>query len=810
MQNRPVNLFHDADPQPGPRDSYALEKSPALRLVVVFFVLCLPLFVVAGKLVHLQTEHGDEYLAGFEEHVSESFRTIETTDGRILLDGTVLAHDIASYRLKLHYRWLEEPVDGVWLRRKARDRVPKSEWRDRSRIEAAEQTVLAERQRMWQRLAVQLGLTDDEFAERCRRVQQRVERIVELVKRNRERRDAEAAAELQRERDALARDRGWLESGWQTVKDELTTPPKRSRREPVEVTEEFAYHGIADDLTIEEVAAIVTRSDLFPGVDYEMVTRREYPQGPLAAHIVGSRQPVDAEEIEAMRAATAQDVFGADAGTAELVATTGSEELLESGDDLQPGDRIGRSGIEQSYGNQLRGRRGLVRVVMDAEGEIIRREVLRNPLKGADVELSLIKPLQQYAESLLDDALGTKPLLHPSTKAREFENSLVDAEKQGPEHGSADEGPREEGDAPLGRPRGGCIVALNVYTGEILCAAAAPRFDLRLLTDYDEELWKAVQADPRSPMFPRVTQMAIPPGSVFKTLTTIAGLEDRVISPEEEIFCAGYFDPRATHRHRCYIYRKRGYGHQGLTLTRALARSCNIYFYTVGKRLGADRLAYWSRRMGFGQPTGIDLPGESAGNVPEPGTRQAIQLAAYRDQVVRSESSNVDRPDGETLNFAIGQSTLAVTPLQIVRLISLVANGGELVTPHVVSRIRWGGRPDSVPASNQSRDRVPLHPETLIHLREGMEQVVSGGGTGRGVRMKEVAIAGKTGTAETGQPSDHAWFTGYVPADSPQVAFVVVLEHGGSGGRDAGPLAKKLVEEMLKQRLIAPTESLLK
>ncbi len=417
MQNRPVNLFHDAEPQSGLRDSYALEKSPTLRLVVVFFVLCLPLFVVAGKLVHLQTEHGDEYLAGFEEHVSESFRTIETTDGRILLDGTVLAHDIASYRLKLHYRWLEEPVDGVWLRRKARERVPKSEWRDRSRIEAAEQTVLAERQRMWQRLAEQLGLTDDKFAERCRRVQQRVERIVELVESNRERRDAEAAAELQRERDALARDQGWLETGWQTVKDELTTPPKRSSREPIEVTEEFAYHGIADDLTIEQVAAIVTRSDLFPGVDYEMVTRREYPQGPLAAHIVGSRQPVDAEEIERMQEASSLDPFGSAIESGGL--DVDGSELSSQGisDDLQPGDRVGRSGIEQSYGEQLRGRRGLVRIVKDAEGEIIRRETVRKPLKGADIELSLVKPLQQYAESLLDDALGTKPLLHPLERA---------------------------------------------------------------------------------------------------------------------------------------------------------------------------------------------------------------------------------------------------------------------------------------------------------------------------------------------------------------------------------------------------------
>ena len=802
MQNRPVNLFHDAEPQPGLRDSYALEKSPALRMVVFFFVLCLPLFVVAGKLVHLQTEHGDEYLAGFEDHVSESFRTIETTDGRILLDGTVLAHDIASYQLKMHYRWLEEPVDSVWLRRKARERVPKAEWRDRSRIEAAEQTVLAERQRMWQRLAAQLGLTENEFAGRCRRVQQRVERIVQLVEGNRERRDAEAAAELRREREALARDRGWLESGWQTVRDELTTPPKRASREPVEVTEEFAYHGIADDLTIDQVAAIVTRPDLFPGVDYEMVTRREYPQGPLAAHIVGSRQPVDAEEIEKLRAASELDPFAAAVESGGLAVDAFESGSQAIGDDLKPGDRVGRSGIEQSYGEQLRGRRGLVRIVRDAEGEIIRRETVRKPLKGADVELSLVKPLQQYAESLLDDALGTKPLLHPLARTRLKLEEATDSSDD--ESATDDDENREEGEAPKDRPRGGCIVALNVYTGEILCAAAAPRFDLRLLTDYDETLWRAVQSDPRSPMFPRVTQMAIPPGSVFKTLTTIAGLEERVISPDEPIYCQGYFE--SPKRHRCFIYRHHGYGHSDLTLTSAITQSCNVYFYNVGHRLGPDRLAFWSRRMGFGLPTGIDLPGESAGHVPEPGTPHAIQLAAYNEQQSSTRSA---WQSGETLNFAIGQSTLAVTPLQIVRLTAAIANGGDLVTPHVVRTVHQSGHVDVVPVTSKLRDHVPLHTGTLQHLREGMEQVVSRG-TGRKVRLDEVTVAGKTGTAETGRGSDHAWFTGFVPADSPQVAFVVVLEHGGSGGAEAGPLAKKLIEKMLDERLIVPTEKLLK
>lgn len=809
MQNRPVNLFHDTEPQPGYREMYALEKSPALRMAVVFVALAVPLFVVAGKLVHLQTAHGDGYVAGFAEHVSESFRTIETTDGRILLDGTVLAHDVASYRLKLHYRWLEEPADGVWLRRKARERVPKSEWRDRSQMEAAEQAVFAERQRMWQRLATQLELTSDEFAERRRRVQQRVERIVDLVEQNRERRDAESAAELQRERDALARDRGWLQSGWQTVKDELTTPPKRRRRELVEITEEFAYHGIADDLRFEQVAEIVTRADLFPGVDYEMVTRRDYPQGPLAAHIVGSRQPLDADQIAALRTASDRDPFGAQDLTVELAADFIGHATEDSvADDLRPGDRVGRSGVEQSYSDQLRGRRGLIRIVKDAEGEIIRREVLRQPLKGADVELSLVKPLQQFAESLLDDALGSKPLLHPSTQSETSESAGLAAATDGDaanSENSADS--REEGEPPKGRPSGGCIVAINVYTGEILCAAAAPRFDLRLLTDYDETLWRAVQSDPRSPMFPRVTQMAIPPGSVFKTLTTIAGLEDRVISPDEPIYCQGYF--KVPTKHRCYVFRHRGYGHGDMLLTSAIAHSCNVYFYNVGNRLGPDRLAFWSRRMGFGQLTGIDLPGESSGHVPEPGTPQAIQLAAFQDQVTASAEQRVWH-SGETLNFAIGQSTLAVTPLQIVRLTAAIANGGELVTPHVVRQVHHGGQANDVaPIASKLRDRVSLRPDTLNHLREGMEQVVARG-TGRRVRIDEVTIAGKTGTAETGQRSDHAWFTGFVPADSPQVAFVVVLEHGGSGGAEAGPLARRLIEKMLDERLIAPTAELLK
>lgn len=782
MLNRPGNILSETERGPGLRDEYGLDRNPGIRLLGLFVLIAGPLLVICGKLATLQAFHSEDFIAGFESKVTETFKPIETTDGRILIDGRELARDVATYELKVHYRWLEEPADGLWLRARAHERLSKEERSDRDLVDAAQQEVLAERQRMWARLASAIGVSDEEFASQRSATQERVERIVKLVEQNRDRRvDKEADIENKLRQEQLDKETV-LGAAWERLRTELTTPPKRRRREPITVREEFDYHVIAEDLPYEKVAAVVTRPELYPGVDFEMRTERDYPEGSLAAHIVGTRQPIDDEDVKKLAAASTDESAG---------QSTVSE--------LQVGDRTGRTGVERSYDRYLRGQRGLERIVSNSAGEIILREIVRQPQPGADVDLAIIEPLQRHAEAMLDAATSSSPLEwfpEGTKKPSRPGGVLTNAEAK-----------------PSTTATGGCIVAINVHSGQVLCAAAAPRFDLRLLVNHNEELWQALQRDKRSPMYPRVTSMAVAPGSVFKTLTAIAGMENGTIDPEEPIHCQGYL--HSPLRHRCYIYVHGGHSHGDVSLVNALTRSCNVYFYTVGERMTAGPLVAWSDRLGFGRPTGIDLPFESPGNLPRPAAAQTIQLANYESRSSEAEPDSTAKPveqwyDGDTLGLAIGQSRLTVTPLQIARLMAAVATGGDLPAPRVVRAIQSpAGQGESQRFTSMlvrsQKEHVKLSARTLNYVRAGLEEVVaSRSGTGRRVSLKEVSIAGKTGTAETGAGTDHGWFAGYVPAEDPQVAFVAVLEHGGSGGRVAGPLAKGLVEEMLRLGLIIP------
>lgn len=298
-------------------------------------------------------------------------------------------------------------------------------------------------------------------------------------------------------------------------------------------------------------------------------------------------------------------------------------------------------------------------------------------------------------------------------------------------------------DAETPPPVGGCIVALDVFTGEVLAAATAPRPDAGALGRGDVESWTAALNDPRRPFFPRLTQMAVAPGSVFKTLTAIAMIESG-IDPEAPLHCRGYLDQ--PDRNRCLIYRRYGVGHGDVTLTDALCQSCNVYFFEAARRMGPEAIALWSRRFGLGEATQHDLPHESAGNVPSPEDEARSGRTWY---------------PGSTLQLAIGQATLTTTPLQVARMMAAIANDGYLVTPRFVRDVTAtpAGQPPAAGsvqlASYEStrttlRERIPgLSPGTLARVREGMRMVVGHHrGTGRSVALDEVAIAGKTGTAE--------------------------------------------------------------
>ena len=750
MLNRPTNIFDEAS---SGESAWHVDRNPGVRLVWLFVVMLLPLSLVGVRLVCLQVFLADSFAVEFEQ-TTESFEPIPSPDGRILAsDGSVLAHDIVRFNVRMHYRWLEEPADRDWLRKQALDRLPRSRRRDADRILAEEQKVLALRREMWNQLARTAGIGPEEFSQTRHRNQDRVERIVASVRR---RRREQQQVLRQAESSARADDnQPWWRRAWQLASASLTTAPWRQLRDPVIVTEQFDYHTVVENISRPVAIEIESHPGRFPGLRVEMTTERAYPWKSLASHVTGERTRIMDEELERRN------------------------RRFPDGDplDYRAGDRIGKTGVERTYDRHLHGLGGLRKVVRDRRGEVIHTEVDREPRIGRDVILTLNLKLQERAEQLLDDALA----------------GTGDAEDE--TGGSV--------------PSGGSIVALDVHTGAVFAAASAPRYDLDLLVNPDPDRLQQVHADPRHPFHSRITHMMLPPGSVFKTLSAVALLESRITDPDEPIDCQGFLD--TPDRHRCW----RGHAHGEVNLSNALCRSCNVYFFTAARRMGANPIIDWAERFGFGRPTGIDLPGECGGNLPAPRRPAGVvrQVSATEtDGVSEIRSSRTEPYMGDALGLAIGQSTLTVTPLQVARMMAAVANGGYLVTPHVAR----GTGPALV--DDEESDtiglyeprRIPgLSQSTLERVREGLRKVVENPrGTGyKRVRLEQITVAGKTGTAEVGGgKEDHAWFAGYVPADKPRIAFAVVLEHGGSGGKDAGPIARSLIEAMLELEILQPTQ----
>lgn len=741
MQNRATPILHDAD------QSRGSGVRPDARLGWLFVVMLAPLLVVAARLSLLQNPALAVQLAAAYDQPTISTEPIPGRDGRILsADGRVLAFDEQRFEIQMHYRWLEEPADEAWLRKQAASRLKRDERRRDARIKDSKRDVLAGRARMWSRLA-ELTAAESDLSDDRRRVQDRVERIVGRVERRRKQRSGERddASLL----PAETSNQSWHRAAWRSVVRTLSSPPRRDD-DPVVVREELEYHTVVEDVGLDVAAEIESHPERFPGLRVVVSTRRRYPQGSLAAHIVGLRRLIDDEEL-----ATRKTRF------------TSGDPL-----DYRPGDRIGRTGAERSAERHLRGLRGERKLTRDQRGEILSTEETRRPRVGRDVVLTINATLQERVEFLLDESI--------------------------PSGGSANDA--ATGAAPAA---GGCIIALDAHTGAILAAASAPRFDLEVAAAPTGEQWQALSSDPGRPFFDRALKMTIAPGSVFKTLTAVALMESGRFDPDARVHCQGYLD--RPDRHRCYVYRHFGVGHGDLDLTDALARSCNVYFFQAARDVGPQQIVNWADRFEFGRPTGVDLPGERGGRVPRPPRRGV--------RTVGSDDAEERWYPGDTLGLAIGQSRLAVTPLQIARMMAAVANGGNLVTPHVVMRVAPPPGGEEAASSwfpeHPPRPIPGLREGTLARVREGLEKVVSHPrGTGyKRVRIDEVAIAGKTGTAEVGGgKGDHAWFAGYTPADQPRFAFVVVLEHAGSGGAAAGPVARKLVEEMLELGLVQPKQ----
>lgn len=328
----------------------------------------------------------------------------------------------------------------------------------------------------------------------------------------------------------------------------------------------------------------------------------------------------------------------------------------------------------------------------------------------------------------------------------------------------------------------GAFVALKPDTGEILALVSKPSFDPNLFAkgiNYRE--WEGLLKSPRQPLLNRALQSQYPPGSTFKIVTATAGLEQGVIDTDAKLTCKGEI---AYGRWHFGCWQKKGHG--TLSLHRALVESCDVYFYEVGKRLGIDRIALYARKLGLGRESGVPLAKERQGLIPDTKWKQEKRKQQWYL--------------GETFNAAIGQGYVAVTPLQMAVMMSIVANNGYFYRP---SLLMLKNKPDPVRKSG-------IKQETFETVRKALQGVVNEpGGTGWASRSSIVSISGKTGTAQvvglkggakhlSAMQMDHAWFVAFAPYERPEIALSVMVEHGGHGGAVAAPIAKRAVEAYIK------------
>jgi penicillin-binding protein 2 len=414
------------------------------------------------------------------------------------------------------------------------------------------------------------------------------------------------------------------------------------------------------------------------------------------------------------------------------------------------GDYLGKCGVELAWEKYLRGKRGFRRIEVDAYGRELGQLDSVFPTPGANVYLTLDSRMQREAEACLEEKVGA-------------------------------------------------IVALDPNSGNILALASSPTYSQEAFErGLSASEWDKINHDKTHPLENRAIKGQYPPGSTFKIVMAVAGLEEGVITPSTTFYCNGAL-PCGNHVFHCWL---KG-GHGTVNLHKALVESCDVYFYQVGLRLGIDRIAKWSRRFGLGEPTGLNLDKELPGLVGSTAWKKARFHRGWQE--------------GDTLSVAIGQGYNLATPIQMARVVAAIANGGIIYKTHLVEKVESPAGEILYQAKPEVQSRLEASPATLEAVRQGLEGVVSDPrGTGKSARLPGIQLAGKTGTAQVVAldpdrtkrskergAQDHAWFVAYAPADDPKVAVAVLVEHGGHGGSAAGPLASRVIKVGLSEPWVA-------
>lgn len=416
------------------------------------------------------------------------------------------------------------------------------------------------------------------------------------------------------------------------------------------------------------------------------------------------------------------------------------------------GDIIGKRGLERLRESDLRGEKGKNYSEVNAKG--FEQQLLKSidPLPGREIRLTIDVELQQVAETFMD--AGEKS---------------------------------------------GAVVAMEVNTGRLLTAVSAPSIRINeFVGGISYKNWQALLDNPKHPLINKVIQASYPPGSTYKMVTAFAGLSKGAITPDTVFYCPGYY--RFGNRtYRCW---KRG-GHGPVNLKKAITESCDVYFYQVGQRVRVDSLAEYAQKLGLGKKTGVEMEHEKSGLTPTRAWKEKYRKGKWQE--------------GETLSVAIGQGFNLVTPLQMCVMTAALANGGRVYRPQLVETVVdpegtvvESFKPELI-SEVKGRDRY------FRLIREGMEGVVQGKrGTARSVAIEGLQIGGKTGTAQVVKIAvyrhlkekdipykyrDHAWFTCFAPAENPEIAVTVLVEHGLHGGSGAGPVARAVLSAYFGERL---------
>jgi len=472
---------------------------------------------------------------------------------------------------------------------------------------------------------------------------------------------------------------------------------------------------IAKDLKEQSTLEFEEQSANFPGVDIESTPIRNYVYGSLGAHILGYTGRISEDEYKKLEG-------------------------------YQISDYIGKTGVEYIFEKYLKGNDGIKQTDMSIDGTLTGEYVTKEAESGNDITLTVDARIQETAEKTLKETIE-KICNGGFGKAYDAKT--------------------------------GSAVVMNVKTGEIIALCSYPDFEPQLFVDgISDEKWDEYTMEGKSALLNRAIQSAYAPGSVYKMVTAIAGLESGAITTNETIYDTGVYNYGGG-RWKCWSYTDYGRGHGPVNVSGAIQHSCNYFFYETAKRMGIDTLVKYARYFGLGSKTGIELIGEESG------------LLASKET---SEKYNKTWYGGDTLNAAIGQGDNNFTPIQVAKYVSMLTNGGHDIDVTLLKEIT-DVNGQAVDKSNvekylneklgikqEEKEDLEISQEAINAVLEGMKSVTTEtGGTAYSVfRDFDIEVGGKTGSAEAGK-NVNAWFTGFAPYDNPEIAVVVFVENGGHG-----------------------------